>query len=296
MATTAKKTTAKTTKRKTAGAKANSKAAVVAKASSNGKGNSSKTDKSVTLGRLYQFNLFAAVANLAFAVLSVLLIGKQTAGVTLAYATKDELSSAGIGPAYRLLANVEIRYLLAAIFVISAVFSLLLATRLRNTYEAGVKNSTSGTRWVLSGITLALVLEFVTLVGGIGDLLTLKLVGGLVFTTALLAWLSERQNKGTKKQYAIFGLSVFTGVIAWLPLAGSLLFTAIYGVVNFKWYVYLLAALVLIGFLNIARNQYKHAKNGVSAKGYLQLEGKYLSVDFLIKLALFAVVLIALHK
>lgn len=294
MARTAKKPIAKTTKRKTAGAKATAKK-TTAKSAAKEVDNKPK-DKSVTLKKLYQFNLFAALANLVFAVLSVIFVGKQTAAFSWAYSTKDELSSSGLGPAYKLIANVEIRYLLAVIFVLSAIFSLLLATRLRNNYESGVKNSVSGTRWVLSGISLALILEFATLVAGVQDILTLKLVGGLIFTTSLLAWLNERQNKGTKKQYAIFGLSVFTGVIAWIPLIGSLLFTAIYGVVNFSWYVYVLAALVLIGFLSIARNQYRHARDGVSAKGYLQLEGNYLSVDFLIKFALFVVVLLALHK
>lgn len=287
MAKTAKKSTAKTAKRKTTGVKAS---AVSASESAK------QSEKSITLERLYQFNLFSGLANLAFAIISVVFIGKQTANITLAYVTKDELSSSALGPAYKSLGNFELRYLLAFIFVLSAIFSLLLATKLRKTYEAGVKNSTPGLRWIFTGISLGLVWEFVTLVGGIGDMMTLKLVGGLIFTTAILIWLSERQNKGDKKHYASYGLSVFTGLIALLPLAGSLLFTAIYGIANFNWYVYTISLLVLIGFVKISMNHYKHAKRGISVKGYLQLEGKYISLDFLIKTVVFLAVLIALHK
>jgi hypothetical protein len=292
MATTAKKPTAKKTKAKT---KAASKAAAAKTVEA--KTAPKSTDKSVTKQRLYNFNIFAGLANIVFAVLSVVFLSKQTVDVTTAYATKNELAGSGVlGPAYKTLATVEIRYLLAGIFVISAIFSLLLASRLRKNYEAGVTNSNTLIRWVFTGISLGLILEFVTILAGIGDIATLILAGGLIFTTCVLAWMNGRDNKGTSKNYAAFALSMFTGIIAWLPLAGSLKDTYIYGNTNFGWYVYALSAAVLIGFISIARNQYRHAKNGVSAKGYLQLEGVYLSTDFLIKLAVLAIVLIALHK
>ncbi|HEX5456049.1 MAG TPA: hypothetical protein VFW77_01650 [Candidatus Saccharimonadales bacterium] len=291
MARTAKKTTAKKTTKKTAGAKSSAKS--VSKQAPAAKNN----EGMVTLEKLYKFNLFSTIVNLAFAVLSVLFVSRNTVDFTLAHATKDALSgSSAMGPAYKILATVEIRYLMAFIFVLGAIFSLLLATKLRKNYEAGVKGSAAGWRWASMGITLGLILELATILGGIGDIFTLKLVGTLTFTAAILAWLNEKQNKGTKKQYAVFALGVFTGFAAWVPLAGSLLGTALYGAANFSWYVYTLAVLVLIGSLSIGLNQYRHARDGVTAKGYLQLEGKYLSTDFLVKLAVFAVLLIALHK
>lgn len=291
MARTAKKTTAKKTTKKTAGAKTTAKS--VSKQAPAVK----NTDGMVTLEKLYKFNLFSAIVNLAFAVLSILFMSKDTVDFTLAHATRDALAGAEVmGPAYKTLATVEIRYLMAFIFVLGAVFSLLLATKLRKNYETSVKGSAAGWRWAFMGIGLGLVLELATILGGIGDVFTLKLVGALTFTAAILAWLNEKQNKGTKKQYAVFALGVFTGFAAWLPLAGSLLGTALYGATNFSWYVYTLAVLILIGSLSIGINQYRLARDGVTAKGYLQLEGKYVSTDFLIKVGVFAVLLIALHK
>lgn len=294
MARTAKKATTKKSKPK---AKASAKTAP-AKVASAKVDKKTSTGAAVTKRRLFNFNIFAAVANLIFAVLSVIFVSRQTVDITTAFATKNDIAASGsvLGPAYKTLATVEIRYLLAGIFVISAIFALLLATRLRKNYEDGVANSSSLVRWIFSGISLGLVLAFTTLVGGIGDIAVLILVGGLIFTTCILAWMNERDNKAAKKNYGAFVLSMFTGIIAWLPLAGSLKGTYVYGNTSFDWYVYTLAILILVGFLNFAWNQYKHAKNGISAKGYLQLEGTYLSTDFLIKLVLFAALLLALHK
>lgn len=293
MAKTARKTTAKKPRAKAA-SKASSKSTVASNA-----GKKTAADRSVTKKRLYNFNLFAFVANIIFAVVSVVFLSKDTADITTAYATKNELAStagSALGPAYKTLATVEIRYLLAGIFVISAILSLLLATKLRKNYETGVADSNTLVRWAFTGISLGLILEFITLVGGIGDIVTLIMAGGLIFTTCVLAWMSQRDNKGAKKNYAAFGLSLFTGLIAWFPLVGSIKGTLLHGNANFSWYVYVLALVVLLGFISIARNQYSQAKNGVSVKGYLQLEGTYLSTDFLIKFAVLVVVLLALHK
>ncbi len=286
MAKTARKPSTKKTKAKSA-AKQPAVAAAAAKP---------KANKALTLEKLYKFNLFAAASNLIFAVVSVIFVSSQTVDFTWAYATQDTLAGSTLGPAYRTFMTVEIRYLLAAVFILSAIFSLLLATKLRKNYEASVKNAASGWRWLFSGITLALTLEIATLLAGIGDMMTLKLVAGLILTTSLLAFMSELANKGTKKQYRAFAISVFTGVIAWFPLAGSLLGTTLYGISNFEWYVYTFAVAVLAGFIGIGWSQYKHARDGVSAKGYLQLEGRYVSIDFLIKLAAFLIIISALHK
>ncbi|HEX5796785.1 MAG TPA: hypothetical protein VFX86_00155 [Candidatus Saccharimonadales bacterium] len=291
MARTAKKPSASKSKSKAATSKKVVKTAAAA--------NKGSSQGMVTLQKLYKFNLFSAAANLIFAVLSILFVSKNTVDFTLAHAVKDEIASTSdtvLGPAYTTLATVEIRYLMAVIFLLGAFFSLLLATKLRKVYESGVKNSTSGVRWLLTGITFALILELVSVLGGVSDVFTLKLIAGLILATSILAWLAERENKGSKNNFYAFALSVFTGFIAWLPLAGSLIGTALYGDTAFDWHVYALAVLVLFGFTSIGLSQYRQVRDGISAKGYLQLEGKYVSSDFLIKLAVFAVLLLALHK
>ena len=200
------------------------------------------------------------------------------------------------GNAYKTLMSVEIRYALAVIFVLSAIFSLLLATKLRATYELGVKNSVSALRWVFMSISFGTVLVFATMLTGVEDWATLKMVGVLIVVTGLLAWTAERENKGTKKQYMAFSISAITAFLAWLPLLASLVGTTLYGTEAFEWYVYALIALMAGGALSLALARYRHVRDGVSAKQYLQLEGKYISTDFLVKLGTFAIIMLALHK
>lgn len=299
MANAKKSTTKKTAvKKKTASARTTSKKTTVKKPVAKQAIVSKKASKQmVTIEKLKKFNLFAAAVNAVFAVLSAWLLSNKSADFYLPYSTKDELASLEstvLGPVYEIIASVELRYILAVIFGLSAVFSLLMATSLRVKYEEGVKSKTSGLRWIFLGIVSALSLEFVSLIGGVSDIVTLKMIAGLVLATTLLGWISENQNKAGAKHFAPFYLSLFTGAMAWLPLAVGLIGTTLYGMQSFGWHVYALAAVLLAGFISLAMTQYSYIKNGANNDQYLQVEGKYVSTDFMIRVAFFIVIFIAL--
>lgn len=291
---TAKKTS---TKKKTTKKASASKASVSKKATAK-KASAKSSTPMVTLEKLYRFNIFSAVANLGFAVLSVIFLSSASVTLLWAHSTSDNLASTenALGPAFNNVFTVEIRYLLAVLFGISAVFSLLLVTRLKSKYEKGVSSKVSAIRWIFLGITSALTLEIVSILGGVTEVATLKLIAGLILVTSLLGWISEVQNKSGAKNFAPFYLSLFTGALAWVPLVSALVGTALYGLENFQWYVYLLAVVVLSGFISIALNQYRYIKSGANASQYLDVEGKYVSSDFLIKLATFVITFIAFYK
>jgi len=292
MATTAKKRSAK--KPKTSAASKKNVKSVSKKAPTK-----KSTNKEVTSGKLKKFNIFSAISFALFAVLSVVFMSRDTVSANLPYAAKDafaSVTSTVFGPAYKMLAEVEIRYVLAFIFGLSAIFSVLLATRLSKKYETQVAGSVSVLRWVFTSITLGLILELTTKLTFIDSVITLKIVGALVVVTGILWIMSEKQNKGSKGQAGTFYLSLFTLFLAVMPLLVSLVASCIYGMERFGWHVYALAAAILIGLAALAMTQYKAIKNGVSAKGYSELEGKYLSVDYLVKFSVFIILLIAFFK
>jgi hypothetical protein len=299
MAATAKKRP--TTKPKATAVKKRNTRSVSKKASPKKSVSSSfkKIKKEVTAEQLMKFNLFAAVSNVLFAVLSVIFMSKATVVTYLPYAAKDEFASTTstvFGPAFKTLCEVEIRYILAFIFGLSAVFSLLLATRLKKKYESQTANSSSVLRWVFTGVSLGLFLELSSVLAQVNNTVTLKTVGLLVVATSILWVISEGQNKGTKGKFSTFYLSLFTLFIAVMPLVVSLVASAVYGTERFGWHVYAFALAVVAGLLVLSIKQYKYAKNGVSAKSYLELEGKYLSVDYLVKFSTFIIFLIAFLK
>ena len=299
MAATAKKRNA--SKSKTSAAKKKSARSVSKKASAKKSTsvNSVKSSKEVTAGKLKKFNIFSAVSFALFAALSIVFMSKDTVSANLPYAAKDAFASATstvFGPAYKMLAEVEIRYILAFIFGLSAIFSLLLATRLSKKYETQVAGSVSVLRWIFTSISLGLILELTTKLTFVDSIITLKMVGALVLVTGILWIMSEQQNKGVKGKTGAFYLSLFTLFLAVMPLLVSLIASGIYGMERFGWHVYALAAVVVAGFVALALSQNKVVKKGLTAKGYWDLEGKYLSVDYLMKFSVFIIFLIAFFK
>lgn len=246
----------------------------------------------ITLDKLRRFNLFSAAVSAVLAILSGWFMSSKSVDLLWPYAAKDELASANstvYGPAMQVFVTVELRYLIAAIFAISAVFSLLLATKLRSRYEAGVKAKVSSLRWLFIGAISALYLELASITAAVVDITTFKLVAGLVLITAILGMFAEKANQSNEKNFTLFYLSLFTGFLAWLPLVFSFIGTSLYGTTILDAYTYVLAAVLLIGFSSYAMTKYRYIKNGADAKGYLQIEGNYITNSFLLNIAVFVV-------
>lgn len=256
--------------------------------------------KKVLQEQIKKLNIASAIVSAVFAVAIGVLLVTTTVDLALSFMTRDELASTKtvvLAPGAETIVTVQLRYLLAGIFAVTAILSLLLATKLRSRYVSTLKAKISGFRWLLIGVSSALLLEFVSLLAGVNDAMELKLIGGLVLTTSLLGWLSERENAESKTpKYLAYTASIFTGVLAWLPLVGSLFGTSFYGIQNFGWYVYALSAVLLVGFIAFAVNQYFHLSGRKGWKEYLFIERNYLAVDLAIKFVFGAIVLIALHK
>lgn len=244
-----------------------------------------------------RFHLFAGGLSAIIAVAAAFLLDNTSFNLTSTYADKDAIASGAqtvLGTAYQTVVTVEFRYLVVAVFALSAILSLLLATSLRARYEAGVKNATSGIRWIFTGAIVGLIIELITILAGVQDIATLKLVAGLVITTTVLRWLSERDNKNTAPHWGTFALSVFTGTLAWLPAVFAIVGTHLYGMERYGWHVYALAVLVGAGAINFAVSHYQFIKYPSIRKDYLRAEEKYLSNELFIKLSFAAVVFIAL--
>lgn len=299
MAATAKKNAKKpaakaATKRSTAKKKPTKAAAVSASSSK------PAINRPVTLESLYKLHIISAVISAVSALISALLLLPSTTQLVINYLTVDSLASADkvvLAPAARVVWEVELRYLLAGIFVIAAIGSLLLATILRKRYENTVANQTSGFRWLFVGISSALLLEFASILGGVQDLATLKLIAALVLVTSLLSWLAERENKGAANpKWLAYSFALVAGALAWVPLATSMVATPLYGMERFSWYVYAFAGVLLLGFIGFALTLSRQIRVGKASGGYLSAESSYLSIDLAMKVAAIAVIFAALKS
>lgn len=251
------------------------------------------------LERIKSMHISLTLMYLVFAGLVIGFVKTVASSVTLGLQTKDEFGSGVnvvLGPSSEVLYNIEPKYVLVAALVVSALGSLLLATKVRKRYEKTLTAGISGFRWVLMGVSAALLIEFVNLLAGVNDIAVLKISSGLIVITTMLAWIAERDNVGSARpKWLAFGLSLFTGAFAWLPLLGSLIGTSVYGMERFGWHVYALAGVTLLGFTGFAVNQYLQIRGRGTKKDYTKVEETYLRIGMLTKFAVVLVALLALQ-
>jgi hypothetical protein len=253
----------------------------------------------LTLATLRKLNLIKAFVFTALAVAAGMLMNDSSYAVNIGYQTKDELISLTAGKtafvsATQSLADVQVRWLVIIILGLAALFSLLAATRLRRKYEAAVTDGVSSWRWLTLGITSALIVEVVALVSGVSDILTLKVLAGLMLVTCALGWVNEKRLKQAGRPiWSDYVVSLFTGVLPWVLILGYAVSTWVWGLVRYPWFVYALYASTLVGFTLIALNEYKRNSGW---KNNLVIERNYLLTGLATKAAFAAILIFAFQK
>jgi hypothetical protein len=236
---------------------------------------------------------------LFFAALTLVFVGTAGGQLYLSVMARDLFANTEqvtLAPAVEPILYMQYRYVLVASLLVAAIGSLLVATKLRRRYEKTVSSGVSGMRWIITGLSAALMLEFVSLLAGVQDIKTLKVVSALIVATTLLGWLSERENlASTKPKWLAFGASLFTGAMAWMPALGSLIGTTLYNDERFGWHVYAVAAVVLAGFTGFALNQYSQIKKKSSVE-YVYFEQRHFWIDQVTKFLVVLIIFSALPK
>lgn len=248
----------------------------------------------------YQSQLIQKVSLAVFAALAVvafLQMTNNTQAFTLGYMVRDQVASqlsntTVFAPALRVLADVQVRWLVLVLLAVSALFPILNLTLWREKFEAGAATGINLYRWLEVGVTSALMVEIVALLSGITDVMVLKLIAGTVLLSALLGWLSDRQNlAGGRVERSGFFLGVFAGIMPLIVIAVTAVSTLLFGMIRSPWYVYALYAVVLLGFTDIVINQWaRYRRRGQWADAGF-VERNYTLVGLVVK-ALFVGVLI----
>jgi len=248
----------------------------------------------------YQSQLIQKVSLAVFAALAVvafLQMTNNTQAFTLGYMVRDQVASqlsntTVFAPALRVLADVQVRWLVLVLLAVSALFPILNLTLWREKFEAGAATGINLYRWLEVGVTSALMVEIVALLSGITDVLVLKLIAGTVLLSALLGWLADRQNLAAGRvERSGFLLGVFAGVMPLIVIAVTAVSTLLFGMIRSPWYVYALYAVVMLGFTDIVINQWARYKRRGQWADAGFVERNYTLVGLVVK-ALFVGVLI----
>lgn len=243
--------------------------------------------------------LTRAVAFLIGAVVVAVLLWGKTLPLNVTYVTKDSLASdvsTVFVPALRNLLDVPVGLLAALALAISGFFGLYRYTKGESDYKKSVNKSSDNLKWIDLGVSSSIIISLVALTSGVADAGTIKIVAGLLLVTAALGWLADKQNVAAKKpDYSAFGISVLSGLLAWVTIVVTLICTTLYGEVRLPWFSYALAGVVFVGFAALAINQLYNIQKRKQWKQYPFTERNYLLIDIVLKVAFVAILTIGLR-
>ncbi len=240
-------------------------------------------------------HIASIVIYLLLAVAALTLMKSTTYQLTIGYLAKDTLliaktDSTVLGPAAHAVWDIQIRYALAGIMLLSTIVPILYLTKLKQSYQKSLTSRVSLWRWIDLGIIMGMIIEIVALLSGLSDIPTLKVVGLLILITCLLGWLAEKQVSGNKVP-AVYSFSLVTGSLPWLIIIPYAVATIMYGALVAPWYTYALYLTTFLAAGGLAMVQYRQHLQRGKFKDYSFAEQRYLSIGMFAKVA-FAVVLI----
>lgn len=213
--------------------------------------------------------------------------------LTLGHVTRDALASTNttvFAPAVQSIYDVEVRWLVIIVMLLSAILPILYLTKLKERYAEYLNNThMQPFRWADLAITSGLMTATVALLSGVSDLPTLKfIIAGTVVMAAALGLIAERQNNAVVKPVrSAFMIGIATSLLPWLLIATYAATTIIYGMVRSPWYVYALYITLLTGLAIHIRNQ----RMAIRGANHLIVERNYIAISILTKVA-FAIILI----
>lgn len=287
--TTTKKTTKKPATKKPASKKAaTTKKATTAKVTKPAKTTTKKTD---IFKRLNIWNWALAGLHAVQGIVVLILAESSLFSVTTNYLTTDKLASTEGAPvlveAQRTLFDVNLAYIVAAFFFMSAIAHLVIATVYRKRYEAGLQQGINRARWYEYGISASTMMIAIAMLAGVSDLSTLVLIFGATLVMNLLGLVMEIVNQGkAKTSWLSYIVGCIVGALPWIAVAIYLIGANMYGDGDIPTFVYYIYGSMFVFFSSFAVNMYLQYKKLGRWQDYLFGERVYMVLSLVAKSAL----------
>jgi hypothetical protein len=250
------------------------------------------TTKSVSLQSLYKWNIWLAGLHALQGVVVLLLSTTKTVSVQTSYLTTDAISSELSGgtvlsQATRHLFDVNLVYLVAAFFFISAIAHVVVATVYRKRYEADLKRGVNKARWVEYALSASTMLVGIGLLSGVSELAAIKMIFVLGLLMSALGLVMEVMNQGkAKPNWLPYVIGCIAGIVPWGVFALYLWGSNMYGSGDVPAFVYWIYGSMFIFFSAFAVNMYLQYKKVGNWKNYLYGERMYMMLSLVAKTAL----------
>ena len=311
MATKKKSTTSKTSKKPTAKkapAKAKSKVvkapkrsqvAAATKQASTAKTVEKKSEKKSEkkpkvfdrFKNLNMWNWAMAVLHAAQGVAVVVLSKDRLFPVTTDYLTTDTIGANGGEPvlvsATRHLFDINLAYIVAAFFFMSAIAHIVIASVYRKRYEANLEKGMNRARWYEYGVSASTMMLAIGMLTGIADVSTLLLLFAGTMVMNLCGLIMEVHNQTTTKtSWLSYNVGTLAGIVPWVVVGYYLWAANAYGEGDVPTFVYYIYGSIFVFFSSFAVNMWLQYKKKGKWANYLYGEKAYMVLSLVAKSAL----------
>lgn len=238
--------------------------------------------KTITPASLRRFNLIMAALHAVQAILVLALSKSFSLPISGSFLQFNNLNKT-LEPASAQLFSIQLPWLIAIFFVLSAVAHLVIATVYNKQYNADLKRGINRARWIEYAISASIMMVAISLLVGMYDLFSLIAVFALTAVMNLLGLVMEVHNQTTKKtNWLSYNIGCLAGIVPWLGVASYLLLGAVKGS-RAPTFVYWIFVSIFVFFSCFAVNMILQYKKVGPWKNYLYGERVYIILSLVAK-------------
>lgn len=224
-------------------------------------------------------------------VLVLILSGTNSLPVNTNYLTLDSLASQSGNPvlvtASRHLFDINLAYLVAAFFFMSAIAHLVVATVYRKTYEANLQKGINKARWFEYAVSASTMMVGIAMLSGVYDFSSLVMIFALTATMNLMGLVMEVWNQKTKAvNWLSYWIGCFAGIIPWIVFGIYVYGARVYGGGDIPTFVYWIYVSMFLFFFSFALNMVLQYRKKGKWADYLYGERVYMILSLVAKSAL----------
>ncbi len=251
----------------------------------------SSLKKSPTIDSLHRWNVWLAVLHAVQAVIVLALSISKSFPISVSFLTVDSLQTKATGqvvlaPATQQVFELNLAYVVAAFFMLSAVAHTLMATAYRRRYETDLSRGRNYLRWFEYALSASTMLVGIALLAGVYDAASLGMIFVFSAVMNLLGLVMERANPPsahTVVDWSSYVVGCIAGITPWLVIAGYIAATNIYGSGQVPTFVYWIFVSLFIFFSCFALNMYLQYKRIGPWRNYLYGERWYMILSLVAK-------------
>ncbi len=244
-----------------------------------------------TKASLHTWNIWLAGFHAVQAIAVLLISVTKTFPISVSYLTIDPLKSdvakqTVLAPASHHLFDLNLAYLVATFFLLSAIAHTLMATVYRKRYEVDLDNGINYLRWFEYALSASVMLVGIGLLVGMYDGVSLGLLFVLCAVMNLLGLVMEKSNTIRQKSvvnWSSYIVGCIAGIAPWLAIAAYLISTTVYGAGQIPTFVYWIFVSIFIFFSSFAVNMWLQYNKIGPWKNYLYGERSYMLLSLLAK-------------